>query len=664
MTCQPTAFGDPQLRIESFTAQYVLNGAYNASIMLADIACEDDPGCLDICKPVQLSIDSTLEGAGCGGENISSEVLSCFDESPIWVNGLMRSYGRSNSDATTSISVSSYFEYLNAKPINTQQFYGSNLSFVLDTIFRYYTGTPSALTCVNSFQDIRIKGPVEGNSTMSELAQLAQAGCANLFVQVGGCLTIERWKDHLSPTEFVIPPDLTFSAEPAQYKRSNTTVIRSRGASISKKDCGTTPISNNSAGPGQVTKCVIIGVPSPNASITHNNLTGSKEDILAGVEQSAEVSRIGNKRNVKDGSYSGLYVKKDGSTFGPDPSEINFLITANSQSDIDEGVFGQYFGPGQGGADGGFFNSLPQWLAGNFPVPFSIFGLGAFGSLPFINGSQSYNNQSDYQADQPSFQQEETVVSSPNIDECGIKYEEIENKYVPNKEHLFKLALRRFQEIQLSENTWNVEVPYIPCLKLNQVVEFTVPSTEDCLVDVVKGIIGGININHVKDEAGIQTTTMSLTVMDVSCLGQTPYTSGNLVLSSCAGESPSDLSPWQTAALGLESTSSVNGGRMFMATINTGVAFLNYTHSEMTAGDTYNWYFEYETISGSAVATYSAPIEYGSIGGNFSGDGFRSGSFAMPDGSTTKEWTFTLNGNGINTYMIIKNFKITKTVLS
>ena len=661
MTCPSSQ--EAENRLKSFEVRYILNGPYGGSATVSDVTCIDGPGCGEVCAPLSIGIDSTIDSYSCDGEEISNELSTCYSQSPLWLNGIMRTYGRSNKDGTTNVSVSSYFDYLRSKPINTQQFFGAYLSTVFDVIFTYYTGTPNHLLNIVSYNDIQIKGPVEGNDTLAELMTLAQAGRAHIFVQVGGILTIEKWKDHNDVTEFIIPPELTISAEPSDYKRSETTVIRIRGSSVSKKECGDKPLTNNEFGPGTTNSCVIVGVSTPSASMTQNNLTGTKEDILAGVEISDIVARIGNKKTVEDGTYSGNYRLKDGSYFGPTPKLIPLLLKGKTQSKEQEAYFGHYFGANKGkGYRGGntFFNTLPQLLQGLFPVPYSMFGLGAFGSIPFV---QNINEDSDSYSDQPSFQQAETVAISPDISQCGVKYEEITNKYMPIKEQLFDLAVRRFQEIKLADTTWNVEVTYIPCLKLNQMVEFTVPETEECPMKVVKGIIGGIDLDYGLDEEGIATTKMRLSVMDVSCLGYTQYTSGNLVASPCAGENSGDLNPWLTSALNIESTASVDNGVISLYAYGTGAAGAAYTHPHMEIGATYDWEFDYETLAGWGLVTYSFPNGiFGTGGGNLTGSGSKSGSFQAV--AATGVWDFNMPTPASPTYMRIKNLTIRKTIIA
>jgi hypothetical protein len=649
-------------RITDFSARYILNGPYSGSVTLADCDCSDDPGCSEICRPIEVSIDSTTDVVCCEGtsNNVETFINQCYQTDPNWISGLLRSFSRDLNNVSVSASVSSYFEYLRSKPVNTQQFINTQLSVVLDTIFTYYTGTPAGFVCIDSFTDTFIRGPVEGNDSLAELALLAQAGKANLFVQVGGCLTIDEWKDHNSPVDLVIPPELIINATPAEYRYPNTTVIRVRGAAISKLQCGEQTLTNNSFGPGSVRKCVFSGVPSPVAQVSFNNLSGVEQDIRNANIASPQTSVLGNPYNIDDGAANIDVILNSGAWFDENGVNVDFLFTGQQQSFVDEAIFGFKYGPNYGGGYGGsraFFDNYQQILAGLFPVPYSAFGLGAFGSQFFTNSASFQNNQS--YSDQTTFQQVETVASANNLlNACGVKYEDIQNKYVYSKELLFDIAVRRFQEIILAQNTWNVELPYLPCLRLNQVVQFTTPATSTCPAELVTGIVGGIDIDHSTDNDGAGETTMRLAVMDVSCLGQTEYRSGNLIESFCAGTNTGDLNPWQSSALDIDTQAGVsNCGYMFTA--GTANAFLEYQQANMEIGATYEYSFDYTTLAGGSNTNFEI-LGSGLGPVNITGTGTQSGTFNATANSVTFQWDML---PGLNpTYMTICNVTLIKVV--
>ena len=651
--------------IESFEASYTLNGPFSGRITFADCNCDLDPQCLPLCQPICAGINvEDISVNCCDDTEIPQSFFDCYEENQQvdWVKGLLSSYGNQVLEGKTTFSVSSFFRNLFSKPINTQQFCGSLLSQVLPLATQIFAGIPANLICINSFEDTKIKGPIEGNDTFAELQLLAQAGCANLFVQVGGCLTIEKWKDNTDPTEIVIPPELVIDANPAEYNTSLTSVIRARGAQVSTLNCGSQTLSQNRLGRGSVKKCAIAGIPTPCLSTTYNNLLGSEEDAENAEVLSNNVNAVGGVQNTGDGTLTQEISNAGGQWFTTNSQCFDSIVVGTTQDTFNEGIVGGFgYGPNFGYGFGGtasVFNTLQNAFARRFPVPYSIFGLGAYGNPFFNNSSTSPNASSQYYADQPSLQQCETVAISNQWLRCGARYEDIQNKYVPTKERLFDLALRRFQEISLAQNTWNVEVPYIPCLRLNQMVEFTVPCTEDCPEQVIKGIIGGINISHSQDGDG-ECTTMRLAISDVSCLGQTAYTSGNLINIFCGGEDGlENLNPWAVSATGIDSGSAVSGCATLWATVGA-TAFAGYTHECAEIGCEYQYSFDYETIQGLGFIQFTDPS---GIPTSIIGSGRQIGSFVAGIFNPEFLWRINLPFNDI--YVKISNIQIIKTVIA
>lgn len=622
----------PSNRIYALSARYVLNGDYAATVEASDVQELDDPQCGNTCRAVYAGINSELESAGTGP--FSAQLESCYNSNPNWVAGLINSYKRNVKEATTTVEVTSFFEYLKTRSLATQQFPGVPLSIVLNNLFSFYTGVPSSLIDIVSIDNNPIKGPVMGNNMWDELRLLAQAGCADLFVQVGGKLTIEKWKDHTSPVERIIPCEMLISAEPAPYRHANTTLIRARGATLTLYTQGEQPLTNNSLGPGTTNKCVISGLKTPVVDVSFNNLTGSLQDIRnAGVV--ADNFRVtANKEKIQEGSfYTKVRRRNIGDFFGPNPVGSNFMVFGRIRFKQDEGTAGQDTNTTNQDYKS-FHNNLQMARNFGFPVPHSSFGFGAFGSNTFVNEANDPNSRQNF-SNSSNVQQVETVLVNPRIDTCGISTEEISNKYVFLRPLLFKLAARRFQEIQLAQNTWNVEVAYMPCLKINQVVEFQVPPTEEAPNKIVKGIIGGIDINHSTSEDGVQETTMSLAIMDTSCLGLTRYQSGNLITSAFSGQNSNDLNGWTTSALSIDTQASV-ADSVFMNTTVGWPASVEYLQRLVEPGEEYTWSFEYVTVYGTPLVNFNI------VGAGYSqglvGSGIATGTFIASSTLLTFRW--------------------------
>lgn len=694
MTCDPNYNLDH--RLISFQSSHILNGEYSASVFLMDPTRLDDPtnvaegeSCGSGISPIQVTIDVT-EGStpetpmvygNATDANENDNLEDCLTDGlvpPNWVFGLKQSYDKSITDGTATIEVNSFFEHLKGKAISTQQFRGEYVKNVFDVLFAYYLGVPSHLFNIvgysgNVWDNDTILGPIEGADTYAELQALCTAVGANIFVQTDGKLTIEKWKDENTPVEYVIPERMTIEAEPAGYAKGRTTVIRARGASLGMMDCGDQVISNNddtdgSSKKGTMKKVAVSGIKTKSVKITHNNLTGTQDDIRNALEISPTVTRLGSKKNIGAGTYSARYTPKSLDTFfGPNPASIEFLIYGTRQSKQAEGFYGDYFGPKYHKAyanQRSFENKRLEWLAGMFPIPFSSFGKGAFGTDIFNNKKDDPDNKDGkYQQDQPTFQQLEVVATSPLEAVRGPELEEIGNKYVYTKDRLFDLAVRRFKEIKMAENTWNVKTGYLPCIKLNQVVEFKTLDTEDAPSRTIKGIVGGISLEHSEAEEG-PSTIMSLTIMSTDCLGADTYTSSNLVNSRCAGDTSNSLSPWATSALGLDQQSgmSYNHGFLF-TTPGTSLAFIGYSLDTIdTSAQSYDWSFDYYRMQGTASLFLTMPVSGGTGSQTLGGAGTATGTI-NPSGATSSDFVWQLMATGAANYYSIQNFVVTKTVL-
>ena len=643
MDCQlpePT----PQNRVTRFSANYSINGPYSANYSLVDFSCLDEPDCREICSPVYVRLSQTqeLQIIGCEDDIQEAETLTCFEQDPPWVAGLQRTI--SDASNITSVEVTSFFEFLNEKSISTQLFQPARLSVVLDTVFRFYAGVRMDLIDIVSFTETSIVGPVEGN-TFSELQQLAQAGRANLFVQVGGQLTIEKWKDHTDPVEFTIPECLVIDADRAQYRFPSTSLIRVAGASVSTLNCGDQTLTNNPVGPGAIRKCVSSGYPTPCVSVTFNNLNGDKQDILSSTLISDAATSEDPKENVEDGGFQQTVENTTGEFIDQDTTFFNFLLQGPIRSDQNERQPNGVQNNNQVNSNSNPDTINQRLISNGFPIPFSSFQLGAFGGETFHNNSFSFNVQGNQE--NTSLTQTEVVAFAADFSDCGITQEQLTAKYLVKPEDLFFQALRRYQEIILAQNTWNVTVPHIPCLKINQVVEFTVPRTRDCQERVVKGIVGGISVEK---ESGSEPS-MKIAIMDTSCLGQRELESGNLIAPVCQGDASSGLaSPWISSELGLESQAYV--AQTLLVIFSSGNVQGNafYTHQCATDHE-YEVSFDYEAlISGTDNFTFTAPGTLESLTG--------SGSFitTFTPTSDTFDLQWRLSSLGPESYRITNLF--------
>jgi len=107
------------------------------------------------------------------------------------------------------------------------------------------------------------------------------------------------------------------------------------------------------------------------------------------------------------------------------------------------------------------------------------------------------NKDNDKKANDKEPTQIETIVEDPCLrDEFGVVEEQIENKMVPTKEQLFDIGVRRFREIKMERNKYSVELDYLPCLELNQVVEFNTPPTFEGGRRHVTGLLTEMKVSY------------------------------------------------------------------------------------------------------------------------------------------------------------------------
>jgi hypothetical protein len=141
--------------------------------------------------------------------------------------------------------------------------------------------------------------------------------------------------------------------------------------------------------------------------------------------------------------------------------------------------------------------------------------------------NQGGNRSRDKNADEAVEVQIEITVDDPDLQaKYGVITEQIENRYVGFKEKLADIAIRRFQEVKMRMTTWNVELAYLSCLGLNNVVEFNTPETADGGVVAVQGLLTALHVSY--DSA--PKVKMSGTVESFEDIGATDYIVGNLLL--------------------------------------------------------------------------------------------------------------------------------------
>lgn len=650
--CEISLPSDSQALLR-FSATYVLNGSFTATVDLANNQCQYFVTCDGLCRPVTIILDTSMLYPCC--EEVPAGYAACFATAPTtkWVNGVMTtSTEKSEPVSELSVSVSSFFTHLGSKAVATQQFNYELLSNVLPILAEYYAGIPGSLYTF-AITDTRIRGPVEGTSLMEELRLLAQAGRAHLFVQVGGDLTMAPWKDHTSGIDLTITREWIISAERAEKGPTRTSLIRFRGAELTKYDCGLKPFtdsreSTNSGGysgrPGHFSLCQTSGIPTPVMKVSLDNLVANEQDIK-NATWASDNTAVQKVEQVKDGGLVAEIAKTDGSWFD-DTSSVSKVLVYGQHKD-------KYEHPDRRGRPdkrkvdkiaNSIYSSLVSFTNQGFPPAHSSFG-------DFSGDRPS----EDFHQDQGNPVQIETIAQTTYISDCGIAQEDHENKYVFYREQLFNLAVRRFQELRMEENTWNLEIAYLPCLRLNQVIEFELPETAECGLRTVVGIVAGITLNY---DAETPRATQQVTVWDVGCLGDTTYVSGNIFDTYCAGDSNSSIIPALVTALSLDGGAGLeNDVGWLYTTVGSGPSYFELQKVEMTPLGTYTVSFDYDMEAGISPLDFTYPGTTVSL----SGTGSASYNFSPPLSTFNFRWE--MPGGGDARYRI-SNIKLTKTVLA
>lgn len=385
---------------------------------------------------------------------------------------------------------------------------------------------------------------VAGSDLLAEMTRIAVAGRSDLFVQRNGVLVATAWKDNSDGVDTAIPPQAVESARRVSAIEGTSggvpTRVRVRGKFILDYNCGEVDLTNsqlpsastpsgggNQPSRGAAEKCIIAGKGTP-AIITHQQADGSSEDIDNSDAQSSwgtaslvagwESSSGASASQWLEGVFNSQVVGPDGYVpAGEHSVTIERQGRKLQMKDIDASVakYARLAKQGEQQAQG---EERASRSLGGKPGGRGVGGIsgGFAGFAGFGGGSPDKNT------DEPEPTQIEVVVEDEDlIAKYGVIDEDIWNPYVSDKDTLFEIAVRRFQEAKMLEDQWSVQCAYLPCLQLGDVVTFEVPQTQE----VVTGLLTGIRLSY----DPTPSATMDLTIESFANIGQTLYTSPNLL---------------------------------------------------------------------------------------------------------------------------------------
>jgi len=601
---------------------------------------------------------------------------ACFFGNIQWVNGLIASVEETEvlSQRMSQFRVKSFFARLGRKPINTEADIGT-ANTALTRIAVVYAAVPAALYSFNVAEK-GVCGPISGGNLIDEMRQVAQAGEGTLFVNELGVLRADSWKDNTDSTDTVIPDEAVRSAKIARNDAFLPSRIRTRGCFFSQYDLVVSlnddqsqqgPGTSGNSGTGATTKCIKTGVPIENVEVKFSKVKATAKDLKSAVfsvigfvvEKFKELLDGAAKLDIVPGA--GYLLK---SADAPTAYEETIVdIRGHKRKPREEDADELKHRPGKDDATRDkAIGKMSEALIGKGGVMLPTFQLskGPVGGGGTVNQSQHRSTvrlESEY-----SETQIEMVVTDPDLQtEFGIITEQIENRYVPSKETLFDISVRRFQEIKMERNSWEVETAYLPCIKLNDIVQFKTPLLQDGTQQTVIGLITALKVSYSPQPLA----TMSMVVESFEDIGATVYTSGNLILDpNMVGQDGG--SEWSSAYSGPNAAAAVGGGFGFIAagtTISTNnIASITLTQADMEVGASYTVYFTLAELSGSKDVTFTILTGGGPLTSTYSQAAYESATFTCGAASSTFTWDVDIGPADPATYWAIYNVALTKTV--
>lgn len=659
----------------SASATYSLISNYQGSISVSDPKNEIDFSYVLRRYDIDLSVSSTV----CADTELTEQQVDCFSGNVKIVSGIINNISYSIDAFGTrqaDIQFDSFYSRLNSKAVSTDPFLNLQVNDVLEDMAVVYLGVPEELLNFNAIQRI-ISGPSVGNNAMEELRNIAQAGFSHIFVQTDGRLTVEPWLGfncvEVEPgiysceaAEIGIPCTAIKSASRTINNEIPPTVIRVRGGSVQTLNCGkvdfmdtrTSAVSGRSGYEsigGGLNKTVVTGIPQKDAEVSFFNLTGKKEDLYNANVATTGLS-IRKTTEIADGKYSFSITGENGTFLGKGASEF-FTKISGQQTPED---FKTKKGSGKNAKKDGVKTSkqikrLPDVLSGRPPIFESgpAFGAGTKDGVGHNDPDNSSNEASRTQL-------EVVVYDSVLLNRYGVKEEQLDNPYIYCKEDLFRLAIRRFQQWYMEQNAWELDIAPMPCLRINQMVEFTPPpSASYNNPQKIKGVISGISYDWSGSDSGL---TQKLTILGVDSLCKTTYNSSNLIINLCGinGDGQWSGSGTQSNAMG-----NISNDCLFLYTAGIAYnAFVFLTQTCMEIGGEYTVVFQAEQLSvGLAQVAFKVTDSLGATITSLTAgtNGTYTLTFTATDDTCVLRWD--LMGAGGRSFWRIYNINLLRTIV-
>jgi len=517
--------------LEKFEAAYSLRGDFAASCNLTDAAFQYLTNLLY--TPIKIQLTSTAYISGISGDS------ACLGGTLTCIRGVIRDVKNiaKIEGGFSELSVRSYFAKKIQQAVNTEVF-NSTTSTVLNSVAHDYGGILPAYTSLTLSNNNSFLSNVSGNNLLEELSKIAETGYADVFIQVGGILTAENWKDHNSAVDVVIPDEAVLSAERNVSTPLGPSVIVVRGRMVSEYEAGLQILSRKNVSgqrvpdtnkppekQGMRDRCEYIGLGTPRLTTkmlgvhgTKNNLKNAGVRITEGPNCSAS-----SASDIRQLTGTFQYIKniEDYMFYTVVAGDCGVYLSAGSHS-FEWDVLGRKRHKGEYESPDMQQKPLEDNIKRNTKI--------IENAVDTLTGSPKSRRHSSLQGtfdpdklagETQPYQVGAVVVDTALANEFGISYEQLSNPYIPTPEVAFNIAVRRFQEYKMRRNTWTVSTVFLPCLRINDVVQFKPPGRS-----TVTGLLTEIRLNW--DSA--PNATMTLAVESFEELGSSTYTSGNLLM--------------------------------------------------------------------------------------------------------------------------------------
>lgn len=510
MPCEPAAtlFNN----LISFDASCQMRGSYGANVNLTNENQQYDETLRY--TTVQIILQATAEAEGIDP--------TCFEGNVRWVYGIVQHVGDSRglSEDAISLTIRSFFAPLARKPINTEK-YDSTVAPVLAEVVQTFASVPLALCDFNMTGGNKMIGVVSGGNMLDEIRKLAQAGEGDIYVGRTGLLTTADWKDNTDLVDVTIPDEAIISADISREEVQGPSRLRVRGRFISQYDCGLTQLgglpkpSKIEPQKGKLVKCCENGIEQPECEHKERQ-TDAEGSMVDGknaehtIESGFKVNEITNL----DQDMLMLAVTNELSDYiGKGNHEIEREVKGRIQPKNEiEGAQAKQ-GPLKDQV------KIPHEMLSRMALAMGARNLGK----TKLHAAPSGGGNPDKAPDEPDPMMIEMVVDDPDLQaEFGVITDEIENVYISTYETLFDVAVRAFQEFKMSRNSWTVNLKYLPCINVNQVVQFTTPDTKK----TVTGLVRDVRVNY----DASPRSEMAIQVESFEEIGSTDYCSDNLFL--------------------------------------------------------------------------------------------------------------------------------------